>query len=105
MKIKMNYELLELFSTGRSKRYKDVARNPVLYCGFVRAVDVMSSVQSTDELRNISSLHYERLKYNFSGYSSVRLSNSYVHRLLFTEYEDGLKVDLIQIDDTNYGNK
>ena len=105
MKIKMNYELLELFSTGRSKRYKDVARNPVLYGGFVRAVDAMFSVQSIDELRNISALHYERLRYNLSGYSSVRLSNSYVHRLLFTESEDGLKVELIQIDNTHYGKK
>ena len=105
MKIKMNYELLELYSTGRSKRYKDVARNPVLYGGFVRAVDAMFSVQSIDELRNISVLHYERLGYNLSGYSSVRLSNSYVHRLLFTESEDGLKVELIQIDNTHYGKK
>ena len=105
MKIKMNYELLELYSTGRSKRYKDVARNPVLYGGFVRAVDAMFSVQSIDELRNISVLHYERLRYNLSGYSSVRLSNSYVHRLLFTESEDGLKVELIQIDNTHYGKK
>lgn len=37
MKIKMNYELLELYSTGRSKRYKDVARNSVLYGGFMVA--------------------------------------------------------------------
>ena len=79
MKIKMNYELLELYSTGRSKRYKDIARNPVLYGGFVRAVDAMLSAQSIDELRNISVLHYERLRYNLSGYSSVRLANSYLH--------------------------
>ena len=105
MKIKMNYELLELYSTGRSKRYKDIARNPVLYGGFVRAVDAMLSAQSIDELRNISVLHYERLRYNLSGYSSVRLANSYVHRLLFTESEDGLKVELIQIDNTHYGKK
>ena len=105
MKIKMNYELLELYSTGRSKKYKVIARNPVLYGGFVRAVDAMLSAQSIDELRNISVLHYERLRYNLSGYSSVRLSNSYVHRLLFTESEDGLKVELIQIDNTHYGKK
>ena len=105
MKIKMNYELLELYSTGKSKRYKDIARNPVLYGGFVRAVDAMLSAQSIDELRNISVLHYERLRYNLSGYSSVRLANSYVHRLLFTESEDGVKVELIQIDNTHYGKK
>ena len=105
MKILMSDELLELYSTGKSRLYKEVARNPILYGGFVRAVDVMSLVDNVDELRNISSLHYEKLKYQYSGYSSVRLSNRYVHRLLFTESEDGLKVDLIQIDDTHYGNE
>lgn len=29
----------------------------------------------------------------------------YVHRLLFTETEDGIEVELIEIDDTHYGNK
>ena len=101
----MSEELQELYSTGKSKRYKDVVRNPVLYQGFVRAVGVMLLAKDIDTLRNVSTLHYERLKYNYSGYSSVRLSNSYVHRLLFTESENGLKVELIQIDDTHYGNK
>ena len=43
--------------------------------------------------------------YQWSGYSSVRLSNRYVHRLLFKETADGLEVELIEIDDTHYGNK
>ena len=105
MKIKMSDDLLELYTQGKSKRYRDVARNPVLYGGFVNAVNAMASVQNVDELRNISTLHYEKLKYQYAGYSSVRLSNRYVHRLLFTESEDGIKVDLIQIDDTHYGNQ
>lgn len=47
----------------------------------------------------------ERLKYQWSGYSSVRLSNKYVHRLIFTERENGLEIELIDIDNTHYGNK
>ena len=40
-----------------------------------------------------------------TGYSSVRLSNRFVHRLIFRETPDGLEVQLIDIDDTHYGNK
>ena len=105
MKISMTDELLELYKTGKNKLYKDVARNPVLYSGFINAVNAVSVAGSTEDLHNISTLHYEKLKYQYSGYSSVRLSNRYVHRLLFTELEDGVKVDLIQIDNTHYGNK
>ncbi|MBR4809766.1 MAG: hypothetical protein IK031_05765 [Bacteroidales bacterium] len=105
MKIQMSAELWDLYCTGKSKQYKDVSRNPVLYSGFVRVVNVLALVDNTNELRNISALHYEQLKYQYYGYSSVRLSNSYVHRLLFTESDKGLKVELITIDDTHYGNK
>ena len=33
------------------------------------------------------------------------LYNGYVHRLIFNEKEDGIEVELINIDDTHYGNK
>jgi len=105
MDVSMTKELFDLYSTGRSNRYKDVARNPVLLRGFLYAVDTMKRVQNTQELKAFSRLHYEQLKYEYSGYSSVRLSNSYVHRLIFTEGEEGIRVELIEIDDTHYGNK
>ena len=35
----------------------------------------------------------------------VRLSNRFVYRLIFRELEDGIQVDLIEIDNTHYGNK
>lgn len=37
--------------------------------------------------------------------SSVRIVNGMVERLLFTEIEDGIEVELIEIDSTHYGNK
>ena len=73
--------------------------------GFVRAVHTMIWVDNVDCLNGFSFLHYERLKYHWSGYSSVRLSNRYVHRLIFTETQDGLQVELIEIDDAHYGYK
>ena len=105
MKVEMTDDLKELYETGQCKRYKDVSRNNLLLTGFARAIKIMEQVPSIDSLKEISFLHYERLRYQLSGKSSVRLSNQYVHRLIFTETEDGLQVELIEIDDTHYGNK
>ena len=71
MRVLMNRDLLDLYESGRSKAYKDVARNSEL----------------------------------MEGFSSVRLSNRYVHRLIFKETDDGLQVEIIDINDTHYGNK
>ena len=101
----MNQDLLDLYQNGKSKRYKDVEKNRELMAGFIRAVGTMTMVNSISELSGFSHLHYEKLKYQWSGYSSVRLSNRFVHRLIFTETNDGLEVELIEIDDTHYGNK
>lgn len=105
MKVLMNQDLLDLYQSGRSKRYKEVERNHELMEGFIRAVNTMTMVNNVSELGGFSYLHYEQLKYQWSGYSSVRLSNRFVHRLIFTETTDGVEVELIEIDDTHYGNK
>lgn len=105
MKVLMTQDLLELYRSGKSKRYKEVERNRDLIEGFIRAVNIMTLVNSTNELSGFSYLHYEQLKYQWSGYSSVRLSNRYVHRLIFKETLDGIEVELIAINNTHYGNK
>ena len=101
----MNEDLQSLYLIGKSRKYRDVERTPDLIQGFIRAVSVMKAVNIVDELKGFSYLHYEQLKYQLAGYSSVRLSNRFVHRLIFRETPDGLEVILIDIDDTHYGNK
>ena len=105
MRVLMNQDLLELYQTGKSKRYREIERNRELLSGFIKAVKTMMTVNDINELSCFSYLHYERLKYELADYSSVRLSNRYVHRLLFKETTDGLEVKLIKIDSTHYGNK
>ena len=102
MKVEMTDDLKNLYETGQSKKYKDISRNGVLLAGFVRAVKIMEQVPSPESLKEISFLHYEKLRYQLSGKSSVRLSNQYVYRLIFTETENGFQVELIEI---HYGNK
>lgn len=105
MIVLMNEELKKLYETGKSRAYRDVERNPELSRGFVRAIRIMTVAASIKEIRAYSFLHYEQLKHEWTGYSSVRLSNSYVHRLIFKEIEDRLEIQIIDIDDSHYGNK
>lgn len=74
--------------------------------GYFRAVGIIYDVECTDELKNFSFLHYEKLRYQQKEpLSSVRLVNSMVERLLFKETKDGIEVELIEVDSTHYGNK
>ena len=105
MNVLMPDDLLELYTTGYSKPYKEIVRNPRLYEGFHRAVEAMMVAENVEQLKQFSYLHYEQLRYQYAGKSSVRLCNGYVHRLLFTESENGIELKLVEIDNTHYGNK
>ena len=105
MIIEMEQEILDLIKTGESVKYKTIARNSTLFKGLIRAFQIREAVNKVEELKLYSFLHYERLKYDLSGLSSVRLDNRYVHRLIFKELDDIITLKLIQIDATHYGNK
>ena len=106
MKITFKDEALsELYETGKTKdrKYKQLCKNKRLVDGYIRAVGVMYRTATTQELRQYSFLHYEKLAHN--PRSSIRIVNGMVERLLFTETDDGIEVELIVIDSTHYGNK
>ena len=97
--------LSELFETGKTKdrKYKNLCKNKKLVDGYIRAVSIMYRTETTRELSEYSFLHYEKLAND--PRSSIRIVNGMVERLLFTETEDGVEVELIEIDSTHYGNK
>lgn len=100
--------LSELYETGKTKdrKYKQICKNKKLVDGYVRVVNIMYDVDSTEDLKPFSFLHYEKLKYqHVEPKSSVRLVNGMVERLLFVETDDGIEVELLEIDSTHYGNK
>ncbi len=100
--------LSELYETGKTKdrKYKQVCKNKKLVDGYIRAVKIMNEVESTEDLKPFSFLHYEKLKHQHDEpRSSIRLANGMVERLLFVETEDGIEVELLEIDSTHYGNK
>lgn len=58
------------------------------------------------DLKPLSFLHYEKLKYQRGkNISSVRIANGFIERLIFSETDDGIEIELIEINDTHYGNK
>ncbi|WP_296125041.1 hypothetical protein [uncultured Bacteroides sp.] len=108
MKIIFKDEALsDLYESGKTNdsKYKKLCKNKKLVQGYQRAVSIMYDVETTEELKPFSFLHYEKLKYLKEPLSSVRLVNGMVERLLFTETEDGIEVELLEIDNTHYGNK
>ena len=96
-----------MYEEGRTedRKYKKICRNVRLIEGYQRAVSIMYDIESTEELKYFSFLHYEKLKYQKEPKSSVRLVNGMVERLLFTETDNGIEVELLEIDSTHYGNK
>ena len=88
--------LSDLYENGKTedRKYKKICRNIRLIEGYQRAVSIMYDVESTEEL-----------KYQKEAKSSVRIVNGMLERLLFTETDDGIEVELLEIDSTHYGNK
>jgi plasmid maintenance system killer protein len=101
-------DLKELYETNETtnRKYKKICRDIRLLSGYIRAVSIMYDVKSTDELKQFSFLHYEKLKHQKQGIrSSIRLANKAIERLIFNETANGIEVELLEIDDTHYGNK
>lgn len=92
-----------LYGTTKDKRYRKLCKSKSFVMAYQRVIRTMESVEKTTQLSMFSYLHYEKLKYR--NQSSVRVKNDMVERLLFTETEDGLEIELIEINRDHYGNK
>jgi plasmid maintenance system killer protein len=60
--------------------------------------------ERSSDLRSISFLHYEQLA-GTNGMSSIRVINGMVERILFREFDGGIRITVLSLDDTHYGNK
>lgn len=99
--------LQELFELGKTKnsKYKKIQKSKKLLSGYQRVVSTMQGVERVADLRQFSFLHYESLKHEYQGMSSVRIVNGEVECLIFSETDNGITVRLIEIDSTHYGNR
>lgn len=95
-------ELFRLIETGKSVKYKKLAKDKELMAGLTRVYKAMRLAASVRDLPK--SLHYERLKHGYAGLSSVRIANGRIERLILVELENGLAIRVIEFDETHYGN-
>ena len=54
--------------------------------------------------KDLEFLHYEQLS-GTNGMSSIRVVNGMVERILFREFDGGIRTTVLSLDDTHYGNK
>ena len=97
-------DLEELIKTGRNSKYKKYTRNEKFMKALAVAYNYLRLANCTNDLRSISFLHYEQLA-GTNGMSSIRVVNGMVERILFREFEGGISITVLSLDDTHYGNK
>jgi len=97
-------DLEELITTGRNNKYKMYTRNAKFMKALAIAYNYLRLSERAGDLRSVSFLHYEQLA-GTNGMSSIRVVNGMVERILFREFEGGIRIIVLSLDNTHYGNK
>ena len=97
-------DLQELITTGYNSKYKKYTRNAKFMKALATAYNYLRLSDCVNDLRNVSFLHYEQLA-GTNGLSSIRIVNGMVERILFREFEGGIRITVLSLDDTHYGKK
>ena len=97
-------DLEELITTGRNNKYKKYIRNAKFMKALAIAYNYLRLSERASDLRSISFLHYEQLA-GTNGMSSIRVVNGMVERILFREFDGGIRIIVLSLDNTHYGNK
>ena len=97
-------DLEELITTGRNSKYKKYTRNAKFMTALATAYNYLRMVDVAINLRAISFLHYEQLA-GTNGLSSIRVVNGMVERIIFREFDGGISITVLSLDDTHYGKK
>ena len=97
-------DLEELITTGRNSKYKKYTRNAKFMTALATAYNYLRMVDVASNLRAISFLHYEQLA-GTNGLSSIRVVNGMVESIIFREFDGGISITVLSLDDTHYGKK
>ena len=97
-------DLEELITAGRNSKYKKYTRNRKFMEALAIAYNYLRFSERASDLRSISFLHYEQLA-GTNGMSSIRVINGMVERILLREFDGGIRITVLSLDNTHYGNK
>ena len=86
------------------KRYRKLKGNASFWRDLDIVMGLLRIIHNTSELVIFKSLHYEKLKFDRSGQSSVRIGYKTKYRLIFEEFDGGIRIKLIEINE-HYGDK
>lgn len=100
-----DFDLKELIEFGKNNKYKKLSKDKSFCSALVSVYNRLQAVENTRELKQFSSLHYEKLKADRSGQSSVRIQNGRVERLIFEEFDGGVRIVMIELNELHYGRK
>lgn len=107
MKIDYDNDEVESFikyGLALNRPYTRWKSNQTLRRDIDKVMRILTTVDDCSSLYNYKSLNYEPLKYAMAGKSSVRLGFKTKFRLIFTELEDGIRINIIEISE-HYGDK
>ncbi len=93
-----------LYGVASGRPFSKFKSNRQLRKDLDRVMRILSIVDNCNALCNYKSLNYETLKYDLSGLSSVRLGHTSKYRLIFTELNEGIRINIIEISE-HYGDK
>lgn len=96
-------DLCDLKDGLKTKRYGKYLKDKKFMQGLLRVLSILENAENTSKLSQLSYLHYEQLK--GQNKSSVRIVNGMVERLIFTEINGGIEIEIIKLDTEHYGNK
>lgn len=97
-------ETLILYGKTDGKKYKRLSKNKTFLRDLNKVISILRTMPCTASLKAFGSLHYENQKHNLSGFSSVRVGYKTKYRLIFEEFENGIIIKLIEINE-HYGDK
>jgi plasmid maintenance system killer protein len=97
-------DLEELITTGNNSKYKKYTRNAKFMQALAVAYNYLRTTERACDLCNISFLHYEQLA-GTNGLSSIRVVNGMVERIIFREFDGGISIIVLNLDDKHYGKK
>ncbi len=86
------------------KRYRKLKGNKTFWQDLDKVMARIRAATNTSDLELYASLHYEKLKYDKTGQSSVRIGYNTKYRLIFEEFDRGIRIKLIEINE-HYGDK
>lgn len=97
-------ESLVKFHKTDDRRYRKLKSNNRFLADLDKVMSLLRAATNTAELSRFGLLHYEKLKYELSGRSSVRIGYKTKYRMIFEEFDGGIRICLIEINE-HYDDK